>query len=246
MNKKQMSINIIENLRPTSLYNKIERGSKKLYKLPKSRVNQKCLLYVGYEPRGLINRKKEGIDQVMGAQWFKRPPSLLQKFIGTNLMKLCFQNFIKTNIMDIIDVIGTIESTSSRNKELIEYIKELYPRKQYCPEVIQKQLRKNVSFELIDSEKSKKTTPLVKSYIKSINIYTPNTRFRISKTPASIRRYLQNFLKYNKKYNIKNKTILLCDDTIGEGITLSEAVKILYEMGAKGVYCYCTLRDFCR
>lgn len=47
-------------------------------------------------------------------------------------------------------------------------------------------------------------------------------------------------VKLEEKMNVKNKNILLCDDIITSGSTLSECVKTLIENGAKSVAC-CTV-----
>lgn len=47
-------------------------------------------------------------------------------------------------------------------------------------------------------------------------------------------------IKLGEKMNVKNKNILLCDDIITSGSTLSECAKTLIENGAKSVYC-CTI-----
>lgn len=41
----------------------------------------------------------------------------------------------------------------------------------------------------------------------------------------------------NKKYDIKDKTIILCDDVLTTGSTLNECSRILKEHGAKAIYC---------
>ena len=48
---------------------------------------------------------------------------------------------------------------------------------------------------------------------------------------------LKGAFEANKKYNIKGKTILLCDDVITTGSTLSECAKVLKKSGAKRVIC---------
>ena len=40
--------------------------------------------------------------------------------------------------------------------------------------------------------------------------------------------------------DVSGKTILLCDDIITSGSTLGECVKVLFEKGAKDIYC-CTI-----
>lgn len=44
----------------------------------------------------------------------------------------------------------------------------------------------------------------------------------------------------NANIDVSDKTILLCDDIITSGSTLSECVKVLFEKGAKNIYC-CTI-----
>ena len=54
---------------------------------------------------------------------------------------------------------------------------------------------------------------------------------------ASRRENVKGVYEVSKNCNVKGKTILLCDDIVTSGNTLSECAKILLEAGAHKVYC---------
>ena len=71
---------------------------------------------------------------------------------------------------------------------------------------------------------------------------TPNLLVKIKETPnqVSLSRKerltnLRGAFKVNEKYDVKGKTILLCDDVVTTGSTLSECAKTLRKAGAKKV-----------
>lgn len=71
-----------------------------------------------------------------------------------------------------------------------------------------------------------------------------NLLIKIKDTPTQVgssakerQKNLKNAFKVNPKYNVKNKTVLLCDDVLTTGSTLDECAKALKKAGAKKVLC---------
>ncbi len=74
--------------------------------------------------------------------------------------------------------------------------------------------------------------------------YTPNLLIKIKDTPNQVTlsgkerlNNLKGAFKTNKKYDIRGKTILLCDDVMTTGSTLDECSKTLKTAGAERVIC---------
>lgn len=72
----------------------------------------------------------------------------------------------------------------------------------------------------------------------------PNLLIKTKHTPTQVNlkyeeriKNLKGAFEVNKKYDVKGKTILLCDDVITTGSTLSECSRTLKKAGAKRVIC---------
>jgi hypothetical protein len=86
----------------------------------------------------------------------------------------------------------------------------------------------------LDWEMNERTDALVEHYAKTVRCWL-GEMFEVKRIQASLRRYIYNFLRLNTKHNlyqrlVEAKKILLVDDTIGQGVTLSEAARVIREV----------------
>lgn len=64
-----------------------------------------------------------------------------------------------------------------------------------------------------------------------------NTKPQVNLSAKERQTNLKGAFAINSKYDIKNKTILICDDVITTGSTLEECAKVLKKAGAKRIIC---------
>ncbi|MBE6783424.1 MAG: ComF family protein [Ruminococcaceae bacterium] len=91
---------------------------------------------------------------------------------------------------------------------------------------------------------------LIRKIAKAFNMKaTPELLTKIKNTPPQVglnyqqrKTNLSGAFAVNKKFDVKDKTILICDDVFTTGSTLGECAKVLKKAGAKRVICVtCTL-----
>ena len=110
-----------------------------------------------------------------------------------------------------------------------------------------------LNMEKVDSEQSSRDNRerIIKYYnnVKSAHGGKP---FEVKFISASFRRYFYNFLTFKhdvtkKVFNsLTKESIMFVDDTIGEGNTLKEAIRVLKigQYVPSRIFCYAFLRDF--
>lgn len=94
---------------------------------------------------------------------------------------------------------------------------------------------------------------LIRIIAKAFNMKaTPELLIKTRNTPPQVglnyqqrKTNLNGAFAVNKKFNVKDKTVLICDDVFTTGSTLNECSKVLKKAGAKRVICVtCTLNKF--
>lgn len=75
------------------------------------------------------------------------------------------------------------------------------------------------------------------AFAPDLLIKTKNTKSQVTLSADERKTNLKNAFRVNRKYNIKDKTILICDDVMTTGSTLEECSKTLKKAGAKRVIC---------
>lgn len=146
------------------------------------------------------------------------------------------------------DLIIPLKSSSTLNDVIASKISSKTGAKVLSNTIVKNTL-KNVDINIPDSEKSEKT----KQYLDTIKkrfASIPDEEFRSKMIKASFRRYVSNFLKYNSDNEesiykeIEGKSVLLIDDTMGEGVTLVEMNRLIQRARPKSVACYIFLKDY--
>lgn len=85
-------------------------------------------------------------------------------------------------------------------------------------------------------------------YVKRLYWDTP---FEVKMVDVKWRRFVRNFIGIIPDWlpaleSIRGKNILLCDDTLGEGITMMETTRLLLPFGPKSITAFAVVRDFWR
>ncbi len=131
------------------------------------------------------------------------------------LVPILCDNLAKAEISDKIDFVTAVPVIKKR------FAERKYNHAEVIAKLVAKILVTDEDYELLGRNKTAKSQ---------------HELSRLERIEAVKGRY---FIK-NKNPDIKGKTILLCDDIITTGSTLSECAKLLLEAGAKEVYS-CTL-----
>ena len=110
-----------------------------------------------------------------------------------------------------------------------------------------------LDMEKVESEPSaRKNKERIVKYYNALKRTHAGKPFEVKFITANFRRYFYNFLTFkhdptHQAFNtLANGNIMLVDDTIGEGNTLAEAVRVLKagQVVPNRVLCYAFLRDF--
>lgn len=143
--------------------------------------------------------------------------------------------YMKSNkMLDGIQIIIPLGSTSKLNTLLAERLKNFIPEALVLPNLLEKTKWKNV--QVVDKgERSKKGFDMAKKRLEQMKKSHPDEYFEIKKTGASqsIRRYFSMFYQVSPGYNIDllkkltGANILLVDDTLEEGVTINEANRVI-------------------
>lgn len=213
--------------------------------------------YSKFQPCKVMNKNQ----RLNGVRSFKNPKSTFEKLTSDNMIETAvkgFLNALKTNgnkfeieSIEQIDSIIILPSQFSANNRIAEYFKQNFTNKVYenvfekrlCNDIlyykwwIKMEEQKNMAFVMEQIENSKKAHL--------------NELFEVKKFGANIRRYLYNLLKFSIDLHsvidmIENKNVLLVDDTIGEGTTLRDAMRLLEKFNPKNIMSFTVMRDFCR
>lgn len=128
------------------------------------------------------------------------------------LMPELMERVKRYGFLDESDIVTAVPMTSSRRRETG------YNQAEYIAKLLAKRVGLSCDFKLISKAASAPTQ---------------------HKLSAEERREAAKsvYIKGRSKADIKGKTVILCDDIITTGSTLSECAKVLKNMGAKTVYC---------
>lgn len=146
------------------------------------------------------------------------------------------------------DTIIPLKSSSPLNDVIASKVKHKNGA-DIMSELIVKDVIKNISIDLPDSETNPKTLAFVDD-IRDKFSKVPNDEFRSKMVPASFRRYISKFLKFNNRYDktefekLNGKNILVIDDTLGEGSTLKEIQRLLYQYSPSSVCYFVFIKDY--
>jgi hypothetical protein len=209
-------------------------------------LNGRTVFYHTYfEPKGLNkHQRRDAIDR------FKHPKSELDRVLSSNMIIESLLIFLQEHDINEFDIILGTPSSSDVVKRVID---KILIDCDFKGAAIYKGFRKtrvrNVKLkqEVIDNERSLKTKELVPiSYNKSRRLHYDKVS-KVSLFPTRFRRYFENFLKLNiDNVNLlKDKRVLVIDDTIGEGLTMCEISRIL-EPYTKDVIGFTVMKDVAR
>lgn len=195
-----------------------------------------------FEPKGLDKAgRRYAIDE------FKHPSSLNNKAVSEMMIDYALYEFFKMHDINEFDVIAGIPSSSRVVRKILNNINKLYPNKLIIPKLFDKTRMRNVSVNqrMIFEEASLKThEKAAPALFESISMHYDKVA-KVSLFPTRFRRYVDGFLKLNEAYLsvIKDKRVLLVDDTFGEGLTLCESSNILKKY-VKSVIAFTVLKDY--
>jgi predicted amidophosphoribosyltransferase len=147
--------------------------------------------------------------------------------------------FIKTNIIpklsskfNNIDVIVYPYSSS----KLLKFFSEELAKQTNCktiPDAFIKSLPSEISIDTNGVVLELKT---LKSLYKIIETAETNGYFELKKVPLQFRNFFTGYIKLSKDSNsFIDKNVLVVDDVLSSGSTISEIYKILYANGAKSI-----------
>lgn len=195
-----------------------------------------------FEPKGLNkHQRRDAIDR------FKHPKSELDKVLSSNMIiesLLIFLQEYDINEFDII--IGTPSSSDVVKRVIDKILMDCDFKGVAIYKGFKKTRVRNIKLNrhLVDREQSPKTKEKVpESYQHSRRLHYDKVS-KVSYFPTRFRRYFENFLELNIKNTdlIKNKKVLVVDDTFGEGLTMCEISRIL-EPYTKQVVGFTVMKD---
>lgn len=198
--------------------------------------------YTYFEPRGLNkHERRTAIDS------FKHPCNKSERKTSDEMIVYAIGEFIQTHDINEFDVILGMPSSSGIVKQIIN---RLILDCGFTGKVNYKGFGKtrirNVKLKqhIIDRESSIKTKEKVPKSFQ----YTRRLHYdKVSKSslyPTRFRRYIQNLLYLNVSNTacLKNKKVLVIDDTFGEGLTICEGVRLL-RPHTNNVVCFSVMKD---
>ncbi|NDI08895.1 MAG: phosphoribosyltransferase, partial [Actinobacteria bacterium] len=162
-----------------------------------------------------------------------------------NMIDASLNRFELVKPLKTFDVVVPLKSSSVLNDVIAKRI-NIKSNVEVIPELIVKNTIKNIKIEIPSEETSEKTKQYVDT-IKRRMTSIGDQEFRSKMIPASFRRYVSNYLKFNDKYDrstfdkINGKNILVIDDTLGEGVTLREIQRLLYQYQPKSIFYFILL-----
>lgn len=180
-----------------------------------------------FEPKGLDkHQRRDAIDR------FKHPKSEFDKVSSSNMIIESLLIFLQEYDINEFDIIVGIPSSSDVVKRVID---KILMDCDFKGAAIYKGFKKtrirNVRLkqDVINRENSVKTKSVVPSAIQHSKRLHYDKVSKVSFFPTRFRRYVENFLELDiKNINlIKNKKVLVIDDTFGEGLTMCEISRIL-------------------
>jgi hypothetical protein len=186
-----------------------------------------CYYHVYFEPKCLDkHQRRVAIDS------FKHPRCAKDKRISDEMIHQSIYEFLNHNTLDDFDVILGVPSSSGVVKKIIDILvndyrfRGLVHRKGFTKTRIRNIKLKQYVIDREYSLKTKKCVP--KAYQDTIRLHYDKVS-KVSLFPTRFRRYFENFLKLNVSNRgcLKNKRILVVDDTFGEGLTMCEINRIL-------------------
>jgi phosphoribosylpyrophosphate synthetase len=121
-----------------------------------------------------------------------------------------------------------------------------------CPNaVVEKDLFKkkkwkdiNIASDIIDKEDSKKGGDLAQNKLNKMKASRGEEDFEMKKVSTmSLRRYFKDFMDLKHptipvEQLVANRTVLIIDDTLEEGVTLKDSISQLLRHNPKEVYAY--------
>ena len=195
-----------------------------------------------WEPKGLDkNQRRFAIDK------FKHPESEHDKIVSSNMISESLYEFLQEHDINEFDIIIGTPSSSNVVKLVID---KILMDCDFQGAAIYKGFRKtrvrNVRLkqEIIDRESSQKTKQKVpQSFQHSRQLHYDKVS-KASLFPTRFRRYIENLLELNIDDTnlLKDKKVLVVDDTFGEGLTMCEVSRIL-EPYTKNVIGFTVMKD---
>lgn len=182
--------------------------------------------YTYFEPKGLDKHSRRfAIDS------FKHPQTKEDRKTSDKMIDYAIVEFLKQHDINEFDTIIGLPSSS---KVVTTIVNNLINRGfkgyiQYKGFVKTRIRNVKLKKHIIDHEGSLKTKEKVPEAYKHIRKLHYDKVARVSLFPTRFRRYFENFLSLNvNNINcLKNKTVLVVDDTFGEGLTMCEVCRIL-------------------
>jgi hypothetical protein len=192
-----------------------------------------------FEPKGLDKQqRRSAIDE------FKHPSTKGNKQISNEMIDYALTEFFRIYTINKFDTILGIPSSSGLVKKVIDKIVQNGFKGMVFYKGFRKTRIRNIKLKqwIVDRENSLKTKEKVP---KSFNHVRKLHYDKVSKSslyPTRFRRYIENLLEINfyrptglcgNEKDLWHKKILVIDDTIGEGFTMNEVVRLLTPYTAK-------------
>jgi hypothetical protein len=163
---------------------------------------------------------------------FKHPKSERDKIVSSNMISESLYEFLQEHDINEFDIIIGTPSSSDVVKRIID---KILMDCEFQGIAVYKGFKKTrvrnvkIKQEVINRESSVKTKVLVPPAIQHSRRLHYDKVSKVSYFPTRFRRYIENFLELNiSNVNLlKNKNILVVDDTFGEGLTMCEISRIL-------------------
>lgn len=190
-----------------------------------------------FEPKNLNKHERRyAIDS------FKHPKNEEEQRMSDEMLCYALTEFFKVHDVNEFDTILGIPSSSNIVKKTIDSIVSAGFKGNVIYKGFRKTRIRNVKLKtwIIDREKSIKTKHKVpQSFNRSRKLHYDKVS-KSSLFPTRFRRYVENLLELNFNRGtlggpsgikdadtIFNKKVLVVDDTVGEGFTLTESVRLL-------------------
>lgn len=183
--------------------------------------------HVYYEPKGLDKH-----DRRVAIDSFKHPKTPLEKILSREMVIHAIGEFLVYNDINSFDIILGVPSSSSVVKQIIDIlITDCGFKGHVSYKGFAKTRIRNIKLKqyMIDRENSPKTKEKVPKAIYRTKELHYDKVSKSSLYPTRFRRYVENFLTLNvpNASFLKDKKILIVDDTFGEGLTMCEIFRIL-------------------
>lgn len=219
--------------------------------------------YVGlFGPYFSMFQPKPNIDKQSSLEvvrMFKNPHTLYEEYLTNETIKISLNNFslaLKNNdwngphSLNDFGCIIKIPSQFLANDRICDILDKMINHKiPIHRNLYEKRMSQEVKLNhRVFEENSSKTLGHILKIFSEFKTSYFNQPFEIKHFGASKRRYFYNFLKlnYNISLFVRNKHILLLDDTIGEGVTIREASRLINVYNPKTITAFTVLRDYHR